>query len=98
MKIGSVIFVNVTLLPVEFVVEDLEHVRIRTFRGVIVGIDEMPEFEPIAYVHEDIMVSVGFGKSHVRVQIAVDVRWSCLRISDQSRIYQVTIRDVRHVP
>lgn len=89
---------NISLLPVKFVVHDLIHFWIGKLNVVGIGIDEVAEFEPVTDVHEQTPLSVSVSEGHFRIQIGILVGRSGRLVRYNGRVDQVAVTDERHVP
>lgn len=58
---------NISFLPVQFVIYDLIHVRMGKLNIVRVGIDEVAELESVTDVHEQASLTITSSKRHLRV-------------------------------
>lgn len=89
---------NISFLPVQFVVRDLIYFWIGKPDVVGIGIDEVAEFEPVVDVHEQAPLSISVSEGHFRIQIGILVGRSGRLVRYNGRVDQVAVTDERHVP
>ncbi|KYN07787.1 hypothetical protein ALC62_01298 [Cyphomyrmex costatus] len=97
-KVLTVIWMNVSFFPVQFIFYDLVYVWINESGVIGVRINEMTELKPIIDVHKQTPLSISMGECHLRVQVASLVDWSGRLVCYDRRVDQVAVTDKRHVP
>lgn len=97
-EIVRVVYVDVSFLPVEFVVEHLVHVRVGQRDVEALRIDKVAKVQSVVYVHEDVALTIREGERHLRVKVRFDVGRTGGFVLQESRVDEVTAADERNVP